>query len=200
MSPTVVLGLMGSKGSGKDTFADMLVADHGFTKVAFADALRDALLVLNPVIMGYSHYEDDLTRYSELIESYGYDEAKRLFPEVRRLLQTLGTDVVRNMIGMNTWVDILERRIWAMEGPVVVSDVRFRNEAWMVQAQEQGVTLLINRYDPLFDRDQHQSETDLIGYTPDLTVWNNHDLASLACDAYAIAKMLTGKARNDVGA
>lgn len=35
-----IIGLTGPAGSGKDTVADLLCAHHGYTKMAFADALR----------------------------------------------------------------------------------------------------------------------------------------------------------------
>jgi len=40
-SSTTVVLLSGWKGSGKDTFADDLCKNHGFTKKAFADALKE---------------------------------------------------------------------------------------------------------------------------------------------------------------
>lgn len=36
----MIIGLLGQAGSGKDTVADILVKDHGFAKVAFADPLK----------------------------------------------------------------------------------------------------------------------------------------------------------------
>jgi hypothetical protein len=40
LPPLTIVSLTGLAGSGKDTVADTLVAQKGFTKVAFADALR----------------------------------------------------------------------------------------------------------------------------------------------------------------
>lgn len=42
----MIIGLMGPKGSGKDTIADVLVSRHGFTKIAFADTLRRVASIL----------------------------------------------------------------------------------------------------------------------------------------------------------
>jgi len=42
----MIIGLMGPKGSGKDTIADVLVSRHGFIKVAFADTLRRIASIL----------------------------------------------------------------------------------------------------------------------------------------------------------
>ncbi|MFE2102926.1 hypothetical protein ACFW9W_39100, partial [Streptomyces sp. NPDC059468] len=44
------IGLHGFAGSGKDAVAKIL-ADYGYERVAFGDKVREALYVLNPVII-----------------------------------------------------------------------------------------------------------------------------------------------------
>lgn len=39
----MILGICGLIGSGKGTVADILVRDHNFTKVSFADKLKDGV-------------------------------------------------------------------------------------------------------------------------------------------------------------
>lgn len=41
-----IIGLCGNKGTGKDTLADILVANESFIKVAFADFIKNALIPL----------------------------------------------------------------------------------------------------------------------------------------------------------
>lgn len=101
-------------------------APDGFVPVNFADALRDAMAVLDPYVDGMGRG----TRYTDALALYGYDEAKGAYPEVRRLLQVLGTEVGRNTLGPDVWVHAWRRRVVALGSAcVVAADVRFPNEA-----------------------------------------------------------------------
>lgn len=134
---STLIGLGGKLRSGKDVVADHLVAEHGFVKVGMSDALHEAMLAIDPWV---THPErpsgsQQLTRYSALIRRLGYVEAKTN-PEVRRLLQKLGTEVGRNMIGVNTWANVMARKIDDHRGaghPVVVTGIRFPNEIQMIE-------------------------------------------------------------------
>ncbi|KZE41367.1 deoxynucleotide monophosphate kinase family protein [Microbacterium sp. T32] len=128
-----VIGLGGKLRAGKDAVADRLVERHGYVKIGMSDALHEAMLALDPIINAASaDYPDRilLVRYSDAIEDLGYTEAKKI-PEVRRLLQQLGTEVGRKMIGEDTWTNIVRRRIDELEEkgiPVVLTGLRFPNE------------------------------------------------------------------------
>lgn len=128
-----VIGLGGKLRAGKDAVADRLVERHGYVKIGMSDALHEAMLALDPIINAApADYPDRilLVRYSDAIEDLGYTEAKKI-PEVRRLLQQLGTEVGRKMIGEDTWTNIVRRRIDELEEkgiPVVLTGLRFPNE------------------------------------------------------------------------
>lgn len=128
---TSVIGLTGFAGSGKDTVADILVEEHGYVKLAFADPLREMLLILNPHV-------GSPKPLSKLVEENGWRWVKSRFPEARRLMQVLGTDVVRNMIDESFWVKSLARRLEGIE-KAVISDVRFPDEAELIR--ERGGTI-----------------------------------------------------------
>lgn len=76
----MLIGLCGYPGVGKDEVAKYLVTRYEFCRVAFADAMRDDLYKLNPII-------GSVWRLADLVDTVGWDVAKRMFPEVRRLLQ-----------------------------------------------------------------------------------------------------------------
>jgi hypothetical protein len=63
----------------------------------------------------------------------GWDAAKQL-PEVRRLLQYMGTESVRDIVDEEAWVMALERQL-REEAPAraIITDVRFPNEAAAVK-------------------------------------------------------------------
>jgi hypothetical protein len=120
-----VVGLIGYATAGKDEAARALIAD-GWLRVAFADAVREALLELDPLVMS-GH------KLSELLYRCDFQEAKR-HAEVRRLLQRLGTEAGRNIHGNDCWVQIALRKIEATTANVVLTDVRFPNEAALVRS------------------------------------------------------------------
>jgi hypothetical protein len=122
----LLVGLCGYAGSGKDEAAKGLVAD-GWERVALADALRDALLALNPRVN-----DEYLRPLSTVIAGDSWEFAKTL-PDVRRLLQRLGTEAGRDIHGQDCWVNIARRKILATSNNVVVTDIRFANEAAMIR-------------------------------------------------------------------
>ena len=129
----LIIGICGNIGTGKDTVADYFVESYGFKKMAMADPLK--------------HFIKDLFGIPEDV-LWGPSENRT--PAVRRLLQQLGTDVARNY-APNVWVDKVKARLDAwrkkgidlcdmtaiprddMEYSVVISDIRFPNEAKFLQ-------------------------------------------------------------------
>lgn len=143
LSPTLI-GLGGHLRSGKDAVADHLVTEHGFVKLGMSDVLHEAMLALDPVVRVWN--DGTFERYSKVIAEHGYVEAKKR-PEARRLLQKLGTEVGRDMIGENVWANIMARKIDDHRGaghPVVVTGIRFPNEVRMIR-ELGGRTVWVDR-------------------------------------------------------
>lgn len=113
---------------GKDSTA-CFIKDHArmqVEKIAFADPIRQMALSINPYIVDPTL--DQPTKYKDLINDLGYENSKKL-PEVRRLLQVLGTEAGRDLFGTNVWIDVLDKNVRKSTADlVVVTDVRFANE------------------------------------------------------------------------
>jgi hypothetical protein len=134
------IGLHGFAGAGKDTVAKIL-EKYGYTRVAFGDKLREALYVLNPLVEeGYGGVE---YRVQYLVDKYGWDSVKRNSPEVRRLLQVLGTEVGREMIDQNVWVNSVFKAL-EEDKKYVFTDVRFVNEHQAIDSRL-GLLVKIDR-------------------------------------------------------
>lgn len=158
-----IIGVSGYARHGKDTLAGMLDEYFpGIQRVALADSLRELAAAIDPIILPRERRYEQM-RYTEVVARYGYDEAKR-FPEFRRFLQRLGAEGGREVLGQNVWVDALERRINRIEPgvPVVVTDVRFLNEAdWIQEHGELWHVRRLNADGTQFDNGmgtEHQSE------------------------------------------
>ena len=164
------LGLTGGANVGKDVIAKMLVED-GWTRVAFADPVREMALAIDPLVpIEYSH----TVRLSQAVRDRGWEGAKKIV-EVRQLLQVIGTDAVRDMLGKDTWIDIAFDKIDRADSPVVVTDVRFENEAQALR-EIGGQICMITRPGAHCERD-HRSESLTI--EPDFNIDNSGTLDDL---------------------
>lgn len=182
----MIISLSGYAGSGKNAVADILIEQHGFKAYAWADTLRAAAAALNPIV-AYpspslrSDVVPEPVRYNDAIEALGYDTAKFTYPEVRQILQRLGTEVGRYILGENIWVDTTLTRInKSGDSNVVITDTRFPNEVDAVKNYpfDEGFTARVNRpgVNALND---HPSETSLNDYSFDYELNNNGTLEDL---------------------
>lgn len=130
-----VIALTGYAGVGKDTVADILVRDHGYTKLSFADKVKELLLAINPWIIVPEF--GGPARLQALINTMGWNKAKRGYPEIRRLLQELGTET-RNIVDDEAWIFPILERITDVDASekIVISDLRFENELKALRAVE----------------------------------------------------------------
>lgn len=121
----MIIGLSGYAQTGKDTIAQHLVNEHGFTRIAFADPIREALYALNPKINDIPSLPG--MSLSWLVDKMGWEGVKQESQEVRGYLQRMGTEVARNQWGNDFWVDLAMKKADDF-GNVVITDVRFPNE------------------------------------------------------------------------
>jgi hypothetical protein len=138
----IVLGVCGSKGAGKDTIANQLVERHGFTRVAFADALKEVALQTNPIVFAAGEY----TRLVDVVNSQGWEHAK-YYADVRGYLQNLGM-AARENISEDVWINTVLWRIMELtqEGRnVVITDVRLTNEFNLIKDALGGHILRVDR-------------------------------------------------------
>lgn len=137
----IVVGLTGYAGAGKDSVADILVRDYGFTKMALAEPLKRMLRNLNPIVGfepgGYfcnceSCSEDAYPVYLEDLYEMGLTDAEikksEYGEEVRRLWQRFGTEAMRGEDD-DYWIQTAWHAIPAQTDRLVITDVRFENEA-----------------------------------------------------------------------
>ena len=144
----MIIGLAGKAMSGKDTVADCLVDNFGFIKLAFADGIADMLRTGFDVPGRYQLQEKETP-----IPGIGHSW--------RRLMQTLGTEWGRSL-DPYIWVKRMEQVILRFadhQDQIVISDVRFQNEAdWI---RQQGTLWHISR--PGFNNNtpDHSSEAGI---------------------------------------
>lgn len=160
-----IIGITGRKGHGKDAIANVLVNEFGFRRVAFADALKRAVMEIY-----------DLS-YDQCFGSQAEKEAidPRWGLSARQIMQRFGTETARS-VHPDTWVRswrvdaqrAMQGTVWfcgdlgwrkVRSGPccgIVVPDVRFDNEVRAVLALG-GVLARVHRPGPV-SVDTHESE------------------------------------------
>lgn len=134
-----IIALTGKPGSGKDTLADHLVKHHGFRKLSFAEPVYRGVEAMNPWIvemeMPLLDVLNNLRIDYGLSPSEAWRRAKDNIPECRRWLQVYGTEGGRDIHGEDCWINVLLGRIREGASPVVISDLRFPNEAEALRNQ-----------------------------------------------------------------
>lgn len=113
----LLIGIAGPARSGKDTAATGIIKQLGasWSRASFADPMK---LMLNTIGVDTSDEAKDLP-------------SNQFGVSTRRMLQTLGTEWGRDLIGEDFWVDVFRRMNAGRR--IVVPDVRFENEAQLVR-------------------------------------------------------------------
>jgi len=194
----MLIGLVGCKGVGKDTVGQYLIDNYEFTKLAFADKVKEALANLFDITVKQvdefkTEYADGIP-YREVVISH-IDRPVEWRYTWREFLQRFGTEMGRNTFGQNFWIQQWENSYTALSvmepdafKKVVVTDVRFENEAhailtaggWLVEITRKG-------HEP----DGHASEEGIDEKLVDVLIINNGTLEDLYQD---VDKLMEGLA------
>lgn len=162
-----LIGLTGPAGCGKTTIANYMHEEHGFYHLAFATPIKEALTAM----LGISVDRLDDHRYKDL----------PLVPAIgkspRELMQTLGTEWGRNMINPDLWGVLLQSKInfnsqIAPNQPIVISDVRFENEADRIRNQGGKIWHITRPNNPHNIGKTHASEQPIKLFPDDIEIVN----------------------------
>jgi cytidylate kinase len=130
----LIIGLTGPAGSGKSTIAKFLVNHENFCELSFAAPLYDMVAAM------LAMSRENLVGMLENRDVKDQPMKQLCDRSPRHVLQTLGTEWGRNLIHPDIWVHAVRNRLaWIEETlshefvGVVISDVRFPNEAEFVR-------------------------------------------------------------------
>ena len=165
----MIIGICGLIGCGKGTVGDILVDDYGFTKLSFADKLKDGVAtVFN---WDRAMLEGDTVESREWRESqddfWTKETGRTITP--RLVLQEFGTDCMRKGFDNGIWVSLVKQELVRYPNKnFVIPDVRFPNEANMIKSIHGEVWRVRRGQDPVWMRmyqdigvepkDVHESE------------------------------------------
>jgi hypothetical protein len=186
----LLIGLTGFAQAGKDTLAAQFVNRLGFARGGFADSMRGMLYAMNPIlpdpnwaVVGDGFGHNGVVRISDYVDAFGWERAKLDVPEIRQLLQRLGTEGGRQHLGENVWVDGLLNR--ANSAKLIVSDVRFENEVAAIK--ERGGSVIRVTREGKGPVNGHISETASIGLE-DFEIMNDGSPEEMFLQAVAYLK------------
>ncbi len=143
----MMIGICGEAGSGKDSVANYLEAQHGFTIVKFAGPIKD--IVAAVFDLDRAALDDDL-EYKEryIVPGTSYTP--------REILQWIGTEGFRHLDD-EVWIRLAMREA-ARHQRVVFADARFPNEAMAIWSAEGSMWKTIKTDGPGTSHRAHASE------------------------------------------
>jgi len=166
----MLVGINGFKGAGKDTVGKILIKNHDFKRLAFADLLKLSVAGLFDIpVKWIDDYKDDPHCYvaigwkGEPEQKFEGQPSKMWTPMVemtlREFLKRFGTEAHRDVFGDDFWVEQLFRERqgdeWHRGDRYCVTDARFENELEFIQNLN-GFNVRVER--PGLIADEHRSE------------------------------------------
>ena len=157
----MLVGVTGKAYSGKDTFYEAVSNIQPCTRIAFADTLKNAAT-----------------------EIFGFDVAQLHGPlkeEIDPYWDTSARDILirfgegmRQLMGEDVWVKSAFRKPMPEDQAVIVTDVRFPNEADYIRERGGLIVQIVREYGPVCGYPDSPSETAMDRYAPiDLRIVNN---------------------------
>jgi dephospho-CoA kinase len=166
----MLVGIVGKKGSGKTSIAKILCEEFSYLELSFAQPLKEIGRVFG--FTDQQLHEDKL----EVNEAWGIC--------AREFLQKFGTELCREKLPSilpqmnNVWIQLMERRIEAQDRPIVISDVRFKDEAQLIH-RKLGFIIRVERELEEDGYSVHSSEVEQLGIRADYVIQNNSTMEVL---------------------
>lgn len=165
---SLLIGMAGKAGSGKDTVGNYLKQVQQFEGVAFADAIRDGMRAMFG--LEDKHFAHPFKE--TILEQYGKSP--------RQMMQTLGTEWGRQCVNENLWLIVAGEKVKKFHDSdidVVITDVRFLNEAEWVRSNG-GYIVHVER-GSIAPVNAHPSEAGVPYEDGDIILTNNGTLDGL---------------------
>jgi len=153
----MIIGLCGRAGAGKSSVAKYLAENYGFAVAAFALSLKNMAMD----IWGFS--PDQVFGKADVKEAI--DPRWGISP--RDAMKVLG-QAARDHLWDSVWIDALVKQL---PDRVVIEDVRYQNEAALIQHELDGIVIRLVCTDSISTDDgTHPSEKEVSLIEPDVEI------------------------------
>lgn len=130
---TKLIGIVGFLNSGKNTVGNYICNEFDFESESFAASLKDA----TSSIFGWDRemlegITDKSRDWRDQVDSWWEKELEMPGLTPRKILQVLGTDVLRNNFHNNIWIASVKYRLEKNNKDTIITDCRFYNEINMI--------------------------------------------------------------------
>ena len=172
-----IIGIIGKKGSGKDTVGDYLIEEYNYVRFAFGDKVKDVARTLFNFseTQLYGNQKDTIDKryglkprhvFQRLGTEFGQFDIHQLFPEIndKIALRSFWTIAFKEFCQKNP------------DKNIVVTDVRFRHECQVI-TEMGGEFVKIKRNG--LPEDIHLSETELSNIKFERVLDNNFERVDL---------------------
>lgn len=160
----MLVGVAGPAGSGKDTVGEWFATRFGFKRYAMASTLKAGLTA-----MGFPEPADRALK-EQPVPGFSFTW--------REAAQKLGTEWGRNL-DPDLWLKLAERYLQASHNSVVITDIRFENEAAMVRRLGGTILHLQGRAASLGVSQAHASEAGIEILDADVILDNSGSISYL---------------------
>jgi hypothetical protein len=195
----MIIGLCGEQGSGKDTVANILIAEYGFIKLTFASTLKDVVAILfswpRDLLEGLT---EESRLWRETVDDFWSGKLSISGFTPRKALQMIGTDLFRIHFNNDIWISIVENKIGTMlkNNPntnIVISDCRFANEFTLIKQFPDSHIITILRENNSTNKIAHSSETEWVNYNFDAILQNDNSIDDLKSNLKSLLSSRFGK-------
>lgn len=211
----LIIGVSGKMQHGKDTVGGHLIANYGFKRLSFGDKVKEVCMTYDnstPELREFWNKKvakevlDDETRADEVDDSMQrvcpgvwkqltHDDCYVTKPaSARIIMQQFATDEMRRL-DPDCWVRCALQKYEQETGRWVVTDMRFQNEAYWIEAAENSQLWRVRRPVPDAPGAEHQSERELDDYPFEVFIDNDSTIQALHNKVDRIVKRVLRGAR-----
>lgn len=182
---TIIVGIAGLAGAGKDTFAEMLIEELKKANVSVGTyAFALPVKHVASYVFGLDDKDVNTQAGKKAVSKHGYSLTHR------EILQKVGTESFRDVFNDQIWIDFAKRSMEDREEVfTIITDLRFPNELQFVKDNGISVRIDAKERNNIVVPD-HPSERFVQNMPVDIVINNDGSLADLKKLAAEVAEVL----------